>query len=255
MNLLHHFQFPDTCLQDMAITKLSLKNQVNATLSDIKLLDGSDIQSMRIKAVLKQETTNIPSFVNSDVSYVEIYIIEVVCAATSFQKNYKAIARLLHKMIPHHCLLLIKDDEQEQCIISLTTKLINKNSADLRVIQTEYFSNNISLLHQDFINALAFSTANKQNLKATYDYYIQVILNYNLIDLTTGFKFRNYHVTQQLLSLMEQMESYEGEIARAVKDLKSTTQMSEKVRLNSDIHTLKNKIEALKNEINSHGKD
>lgn len=51
------------------------------------------------------------------------------------------------------------------------------------------------------------------------------------------------------------MITYENEMNRAIKQLKSVTQMSDKVRINSDIHALKEKIQELKNTLTNYGED
>ena len=106
----------------------------------------------------------------------------------------------------------------------------------------------------DFLEALSFANANNINLKSFYGYYLQVIKNYNLIDLTKEFKIRTYEMTEELLIINESVENYQTEINIQQKQLKSVTQMSEKVRINSEIHDLKQKINELKVKI-EHGKD
>ncbi len=80
----------------------------------------------------------------------------------------------------------------------------------------------------EFLKVLSFSTSNTLNLKLFYEYYLQIIKNYNLIDLTNEFKIRNYERTEELLIISESVENYQTEINTHLKQLKSVTQMSEK---------------------------
>lgn len=58
-----------------------------------------------------------------------------------------------------------------------------------------------------------------------------------------------------MLVIQDRMITYENEMNRAIKQLKSVTQMSDKVRINSDIHALKEKIQELKNTLTNYGED
>lgn len=249
-NLINLFQFPEKMVIDIPVTKLSLKNNENCTLSERKLLDGANIQSIRIKALIKQETANIQHYQSSEESYVEVYVIEVILQKDQYTKIYKQISHLLHKLIPHHCIISLVSDENELRNVSLATKSISKNSNALRVIQNEYYSNHLDFFNVDFVEALDFKKANKHDLKAFYLYYLQVFQNYNLLAHIDTYKLRNYDVTEQMLLLQEQIKALEYEIKSAKKALATATQMNEKVRINSDIHQLKNSIQELKNKLN-----
>ncbi|MCO7722407.1 DUF4391 domain-containing protein [Myroides odoratimimus] len=249
-NLLSLFKFPHQLQLDIPIKKISLKENDNCTASERKLIEGSEIQSIRIKALLKKETANITSFQSAEESFVEVYVIEVIIKSEVYTKTHKAISRLLHKLIPHHCIIITTTEEKEQSNVSLATKNISKNSSALRVIQHEYHSPVLDFTNDSFIEALAYTKANKQDLRAFYLYYLQVFQNYNLMDITKGFTLRSYEITKQMLQVQEEIQAIEYEIKSAVKTLSTTTQMNDKVQLNMTIHSLKKTIEELKNKLN-----
>ena len=68
------------------------------------------------------------------------------------------------------------------------------------------------------------------------------------MDATQDFKLRTYEVTEQMLEVQDRIDQYETQINKSIKELKTVNQMSEKVRINSDIHTLKLKVQELKNK-------
>lgn len=249
-NLLSVFQFPKQVLLDIPITKISLKENENCTAIERKLVDGSEIQSIRIKALLKKETANIIAYQSTEESFVEVYVIEVIIKIEVYTKTYKAISKLLHKLIPHHCIIITTTEEKEQSNVSLATKNISKNSAALRVIQYEYYSMPLDFTNDSFIDALAYTKANKQDLRAFYLYYLQVFQNYNLIEFTQEFTLRSCGVTEQMLQVQEEILSIEYKIKSAIKTLSTTTQMNDKVQLNTTIRSLKKTIEELKNKLN-----
>jgi hypothetical protein len=254
MNWKEIFKLPDNCILNIPITKVSLKEQDGITISEAKLLDGSDVQSIRIFGIVSKGNANIPESVDDSQSFIEVYFIAVSLRTDVYEKNYKPVARLIHKLIPHHCLVIMQSEDELISHISLATKTINKNDQRLRVISGELFSVLISETQTDFLEALSFANANTINLKSFYGYYLQVIKNYNLIDLTKEFKIRTYEMTEELLAINESVENYQTEINSQQKQLKSVTQMSEKVKINSEIHDLKQKINELKVKI-EHGKD
>lgn len=254
MNWKEIFKLPDNCTLNIPITKVSLKAQDSTTLSEAKLLDGSDVQSIRIFGIVSKGNANIAECVDDSQSFVEVYFILVSLRPDVYEKNYKPVARLIHKLIPHHCLVITQSEDELLSHMSLSTKAINKNDQRFRVISDELFSVLINETQTDFLEALSFPNANTINLKSFYEYYLQVIKNYNLIDLTKEFKIRTYEMTEELLTINESVENYQSEINLQQKQLKSVTQMSEKVRINSEIHDLKQKINELKVKI-EHGKD
>jgi len=250
-----YFNLPVQVQIDIPITKISLKNNETCTLSDRKLLDGSDVQSIRLKALIKQETANIPSYYTEDEMYVEVYFIEVIIQTAVYKKNYKSIIHLLNKLIPHHCIIVTKSEDFSEVNIGLASKTISKNSNSLRVLQKEYFSNNLEFENFNFSETLAYSNANKHDLKAFYQFYIQVFQNFNLIELTKDFKLRNFAQTEEMLLVQDRINEYEVEINRGINQLKTVVQMREKVQINSDIHALKLKIHELKNTLENYGED
>lgn len=254
-DVFQYFNLPVQVQIDIPITKISLKNNENCTLSDRKLLDGSDVQSIRLKALIKQETANIPSYYTENEMYVEVYFIEVIIQTLVYKKIYKSIIHLLNKLIPHHCIIITKNEEFSEINIGLASKIISKNSDSLRVIQRENYSNNLSFENELFNEAIRYHNANKYDLKAFYQYYTQVLQNYNLLDVTQDFKLRTYEITERMLKVQDRIDQYETQINKSVKELKSTTQMSEKVRINSDIHGLKQKVQELKNTLSNYGED
>ncbi|EPH12279.1 hypothetical protein HMPREF9713_01120 [Myroides odoratimimus CCUG 12700] len=253
--LLHYFDFPPQVLLDLPITKSSLKSNYNCTASEKKILDGTNIQSIRIKALIKQETANIIYYQTVDESYIEIYVIEVSIRSEAYTKTHKPICRLIHKLIPHHCIIITKSDDELEVNFSLATKIINKNHSRLRVVEREYYSSAFLAIDALFVETLRYANADKHDLRALYQYYIQVLQNYKLVDSTKEFKLRPYEVTEQMLKVQDSIDEYKTQINKSVRELKTVTQMTEKVRINSEIHSLKEKIEELINTLSDYGKD
>lgn len=251
MDWRHIFDLPKSCTLDMAITKVSLKSHHQIILSESRLLDGADIQSIRLIGAVTQRSANIEPFVNNQESYLEVYFIVVQIATDAYQKTYKAISRLLHKLIPHHCIIITQADNAEKHHISLHTKLIHQQRADMRVLHKEIITTNITKdTPIEFFQQLAFNAAQRTNLKAFYNHYIQVMQNYLLAEVTQDFRMHSVAETEEKMKLYDQYYEYETAINTKTKELSSATQMSEKVAINTDIYSLKQNLNQIKKELN-----
>lgn len=251
-----NFQLPINCQINVPVTKVSLKQQDNIIASEVKLLDNVDIQSIRIFGLLSTSNSNIEEYVDSETSFLEIYFILIKISSATYQKHYKPIGRLIHKLIPHHCVIVTQSDDEDQNHISLYTKTIHRNSPKLRVLDKEILSNGITKEDDpEFFDALKFEKANKLNLKDLYLYHKNILKNFNLMDTTKEFKIRNYERTKLMLEVQDEIQQYTLQINALQKDLKTTTQMSQKVAINTEIHGFKKQIDELKNKIDTYGKD
>ena len=251
MDWRHIFDLPKSCTLDMAITKVSLKSHHQIILSESRLLDGADIQTIRLIGAVTQRSANIEPFVNNQESYLEVYFIVVKIATDAYQKTYKAISRLLHKLIPHHCIVITQSDNGDKNHISLHTKLIHQQRADMRVLHKEIITPTITKdTPTEFFKQLAFNAAQRNNLKAFYNHYIQVMQNYLLAEVTQDFRMHSVAETEEKMKLYDQYYEYETAINTKTKELSSATQMSEKVAINTDIYSLKQNLNQIKKKLN-----
>ncbi len=241
------FDLPKPCRQEMTITKKSLREQADLSLAERKLLKGAEVQRIQLFGAVSPATTNIKSFEKENLSFVEVYFIEVLLQEAVFEKYAERVATLLHKSIPHHCIVLLQRDNQRRSRLSVAYKRINENDANLRVLDAGVITQTILQKVEDeaFKKALAFPQANTTHLKAFYDYYTRVFQNYKLMPLTGSFKLRNENTTAEMLVLQQRIEAEKAHIKKWKKALKKTVQMNEKVALNTKIHHAKEQIKTL----------
>lgn len=86
MNWKEIFKLPNNCTLNIPITKVSLKEQDGITISEAKLLDGSDVQSIRIFGIVSKGNANIPETVDVYQSFVEVYFIVVSLRTDIYEK-------------------------------------------------------------------------------------------------------------------------------------------------------------------------
>src|SRR5690606_20862678 len=133
-----------------------------------------EVRSIHIFGIVSLEKGNVAPYEDQEVSYIEIYFIRVLLSETDFAKTAEPVAQLLHKLIPHHCVVLLQPEEDATIAISLAQKRISKNSPDLRVIEKMYFAPNI-LAPPEFMEQCAFAASEKLNQKMYYEYLIKQV--------------------------------------------------------------------------------
>lgn len=242
--------FPPQVVVNYPLKKVELKRQNELSSADIKLIDSAEIQRIQLWASINTITANVESYQDENVDYSQVLFLFVQISSSKYDALYKGITRLLQTLIPHHCVIISVSEDQAHYHISFATKRKHKQVETQRVIEEYYISNSISDdANKDFLEALKYVHASKQNLKVFYAYYLNVLKNYDLIDLTGEFVQRPEYVSNEYLQVSEQIRDAEEKIEQYIKTLKSTTQMSEKVRLNSDINAFKEEIQQLKKKI------
>jgi hypothetical protein len=251
MNWEEIINFPSGVLVKATIKKVELKKQCDLTSSELKLIDSADVKQIQLIASINQPMANIEAYQDELEDYSQLYFIRVLLSTDKYAVLYKSIGKLIHQLLPHHCIVITQADDHTISHLSLATKRYHKQLVEQRVIEEFYLSESIdSDSPQAFLDALAYSQVPKQNLKVFDTYYIQALKNYALTDLTGEYVQRPDYVTDEYLQIAQQIKVAEEQIESYNKILKSTTQMSEKVALNTDIHALKEEIQLLKEKIN-----
>lgn len=102
----------------------------------------------------------------------------------------------------------------------------------------------------DFLSSLSFDNSNKINQKEYYNYLVSCFDALQLAEITNKFALRPIEVTKQMLQLQQSILAKEEEIEKCRKQLTRDTQMAERVRINTEINRLKNKVIEIKEELN-----
>lgn len=245
MNWMDAFCFPEECRAAINLPKSQLLQQPDVTVSEARLLRGTEIRSIVNFANISRTQGNVASFENEQISFEGIAFIQITIADEAFQKMAEPAARLIHKLIPHHCVVVMQSESGNKNRMSLAKKRISKNSPDLRVVENEYFTENIDIAETEFLKSLNFAKSDKLNQKMYYDYLIQCLHALQNISLTGSFKLRPLYVSENLIQIQKEIKRKEAEIEQQKKLLNKDTQMAERVAVNTEIHRLKKEIEKL----------
>lgn len=248
--------FPLGVLVKATIKKVELKKHRDLTTSELKLIDSAAVQHIQLLASINQPMANIEPYQDELEDYSQLFFIRVLLSADKYDQLYKLMSKLIHQLLPHHCIVITQSSDHTISHVSLATKRYHKQLAEQRVLEELYLSEGIGTESpQAFLEALAYVQVPKQNLKVFYAYYIQVLKNYALVDFTGEYVQRPDYVTDAYIQIAQQIKVAEEHIESYSKILKTTTQMSQKVAINTEIHELKKRIDELTKKINTHGKD
>lgn len=242
--------FPSGVLVNAMIKKVELKRHRDLTTSELKLIDLSAIQHIQLLASINKPMANIEPYQDELEGYSQLFFIRVSLSTDKYANLYKSMSKLIHQLLPHHCIVITQSDDLKVSHLSLATKRYHKHLAEQRVLEEIYLSEAIETeSSQAFLDALAYAKVPKQNLKVFYMYYIQALKNYALTDLTGEYVQRPDYVTDEYMQIAQQIKVAEEQVESYSKTLKTVTLMSEKVALNTDIHALKQEIHQLKEKI------
>jgi hypothetical protein len=143
-NLTNILQLPESCIVNTKLTKAFFKRNFDLTLSDRKLLDDfSIVVTLDLLASIKTTNSNISSYSEDLMRYVEVLVIAVQTSNEEFEKSKIKIAELIQKYIPYPILLCVYCDNQY--ILNTADKRINRNEANKRTVEKSYYSENIAL--------------------------------------------------------------------------------------------------------------
>lgn len=249
MKMKHIFDLPKSCRMEVKLSKKSLLSNSNITLSEAKLLKGTEVRGITIFGIVSQLMGNVAALENENVSYLEIFFLLVILEDQAFQKMAEPVSQLIHKLIPHHCVVVVQSESGDKNALSLAKKRISKNSPDLRVVEKSYFVTDFKENDTEFLKSLTFEKSEKLNQKLYYEYLIRSVIAFENVELTNTYYIRSFETSEALLKLKKEIAATENELATLRKKLTKDTQMAEKVEINTKAHQLMQKIKNLREEV------
>ena len=248
-------QLPEKCIVNKNLSKVFFKRNFDLTPVDRKLLEDSSVfSSMTIVASIKTSNSNIPSFCDDQMNYVELLVIAIKTNTIDFEKNYKRISDLVQKYIPYPILITVYCDTMLS--FSLCEKRINRNEPQKRTIERNYYSDPIlidypEIIHKNFLESLSFSKLHKGNMKQLFESYLSCIIAIQRSELVEEFQIRNYERSIKDVQNLEKIKTLQLEIVTLQNQIKNETQLSNLIRLNDQVKQMKQQIQQLEKIIKS----
>lgn len=253
-NLTNILQLPESCIVNTKLTKAFFKRNFDLTLSERKLLDDfSIVVTLDLIASIKTTNSNISSYSDDLMQYVEVLVIAVQTSNDEFEKSKFKIAELIQKYIPYPILLCVYCDNQ--FILNTADKRINRNEANKRTVEKSYYSENIELNSTNekqiaFLNSLSFTGLEKQNLKTLYDNYTsRIIALQAATEIKGDFHIRKNEQSKQDVLLLEEIATLQSEIVSLQNLIKKETQLNIQIDINNLIQLKRKQITELQHKI------
>jgi hypothetical protein len=209
----------------------------------------SEIESIRLIAMINEDSFNIGKFRDEDYDYTDIAVIYI-----DLRKNekMKTIAKILHEAIPHPALLVL--GYKNLIVFSTAAKRLNKIDTSKTIIEENNFSPWLCIDYPDekdvdFINRLKTNTLPFENL---YKFYTELD---NRIYLTKAYSiFSKYPKTTKNIikckSIIKQIEEVSREMELIIKQQKQELNFGRKMDMQLKIKEFEKAIEELKNNLN-----
>lgn len=253
-NLTNILQLPGSCIVNTKLTKTFFKRNFDLTLSERKVLDGfSTVVSLDLLASIKTANSNIRSFSDDLMQYIEILFIAVQTSNEEFEKSKIKIAELVQKFIPYPILLCVYSDNK--FMLNTCDKRINRNDTNKRTIVRSFYSPVISIdtnneSHQSFLKSLSFSELEKQNLKTLYeDYTRRIIALQRANETTSGFQIRKTEQSKQDVLYLEEISRIQTEIVFLQNLIKKETQLNNQIEINNLLLLKRKQIKGLQHKL------
>ena len=254
IKLTNILQLPESCIVNTKLTKAFFKRNFDLTLSERKLLDDfSTVISLDLLASIKTTNSNIPAFADELMQYIEVLVIAVQTSDEEFDKSKIKIAELVQKYIPYPILLCVYSDKA--FILNTCDKRINRNETNKRTIENSYYSPVIAIDTSNesqltFLQSLAFSGLENQNLKTLYDNYTaRIIALQTASELTGDFQIRKNEQSKQDVLLLEEITLLQSEIVSLQNQIKKETQLNIQIDTNNLIQLKRKQIKELQHKL------
>lgn len=206
-----------------------------------KKLCSDFIQSygIRVLATIKSANSNIPSFEDDTYKYEEVHIYTIELKEW---KKQKEIFQIFSQIIPYPLLILFYQDENYQWVAAK----YHRHTDRVNLVVDYAYQSNDDILIEDYYEALNFEKLNKTNLKALYESILSALINVELRD--------SYEIETDINKneeLLERLKAIDSEINKLYKMSQKETQMNHRVKLNMEIHQLKQDKEKILKETNN----
>lgn len=206
--LIEWFQMPPKTIFNRKIAKKQFYEQGQLTTNEKELLT-SEIESIYLLSICRQDTVNIPKLVNEDVRYEEVYWLAVFFKPT---KKFEQILKLFHKVLPNP-IVIIAVDESENVSISTAHKRLNQNDQSKVVIDHLIQSPWCQLdsdhqAAQRFLERIYFDNLSFRNLYDFYDSVHAAVIMSSLIETIDNYPKKSVDADNVLpfIEMLQQLD-------------------------------------------------
>jgi len=246
-----HLAVPETCLLGKRLFKKQFydNSQLNAT--DKKAF-VEDIDNIEWRYTLKPSTINIPGFEDENVEYLEVAILQVTLTSG---KRHKRIAEVMQKAIPYPLLILFAwmDDNEEQLVLNVADKRINRADSNKIVVETNHDTGWINLSQPEswqeaFLADFQITNFSYRNFYTFYQNMVQRIIALNCAKHTGCYVMGSDDnaMKSNKLEGLRRIDQLQLEKTELRNKLKKEKNMGTQVQLNTRVKQITDRIETIK---------
>ena len=242
IDIVKYLNLPSSTSIERKLFKKQFLDNFSLTSNEKKTLSES-VDSITLNNLLNKDSINILPFKNETHSYQEIAVISV---EINNEKKSKEIANIiLH--IPYPVVLILIHKEQIQINISL--KRLNITDVTKLVVEEQYYTrwidtNNLTELSSEFLNSLDSINHPFTNFKDFFTSLVKSIIAFNASEISGKFESK-----EDTRLLLQDIKNIEATIQDIKLKIQKETNFNDKVKLNIDLKTQKDKLEKLKEKL------
>ena len=242
IDIVNCLNLPSSTSIERKLFKKQFLDNFSLTTNEKKILSEC-VDSITLNNLLNKDSINILPFKNETHNYQEIAVISVEINNQSKAKEITNI--ILH--IPYPVVLILVYKEQIQ--INISPKRINITDTAKLVVEEQYYTkwidtNNLTELPSEFLSSLDSINHPFTNFKDFFTSLVKSIIAFNASEISG--KFESKEDTRVLLQDIKNIEAI-------IQDIKSKiqkeTNFNDKVKLNIDLKTQKDRLEKLKEKL------
>lgn len=232
------------------IPKNMFYTQGNITKEEEKIF-VEYIEKIELRYILDSRNINIDTFVNKEYNYSTIGYMYIVLKKDG--KNDK-IAKIIQSNIPSPLIIIFEYDNK--ICISTTLKRINQSDSTKVVVNdintTPWILlNNINRSTDAFMKSISISGLDHTNLYKFYKQLDDKIYTFKNIEIVGEYKEVDNKGVEDTKEIIKQINLYEEEINKIIKNIEKESQFNKKLELNIKAMEIENKKNKLKELINN----
>jgi hypothetical protein len=245
MEFLKYLNLPENSLVDSKIDISEIISKLEEEERDSTLVKKY-LSSIRLRALINFETTNLISSKTENFEFEEIQIYEVKIRNDNYLSE---LNELLHQIFPNPALFVY--DYKNSSMLSVAKKRINKKDAKKAITEKIYKTELKSMLDIDFLNYLKFFNFDKNNSRTIDDYYydlIKKVLLYHYYKLKGDLDIKNTYY-EKIENIVNEIYSLNSRKNSLEKIYRQESNLPNKIKINSEIKKIASQIEELNKEL------
>jgi hypothetical protein len=248
-----HMALPETSYLGRSLTS-SLVSEQSGLNSDEAKLFAETVEQLIWRNALKTENTGLSEYSTAQRRYTEVHVLHVQLKANpKLQTKFKALSQLMHRIIPYPVILVLQ--QHHKIAISLADKLVHAANDSL-VIDHIYHTAWLNLYQRDGLEANFLRSFTLRHMPHSDFYQLYqglisklmcLILEVHPSEQTTPDGVHlSFAEKKQLMIEWAQLNQALSQVKKKIKLEKSQNQ---KIVLNTQAHTMKQRKEQLQQRI------